>query len=98
MNTRYETPEALQHDARTLADDARALLAATSNIADEKVTAARQRLETALERGRDLLNRGQDQARMQMQAADQCVRRNPYQTIGMAFGLGAVLGYLFNRR
>lgn len=98
MSTHYETPDALRHDVRTLAEDARALLTATSDIADEKVAAARRRLETALANGRDLLDRAQDQARTQLREADDCVRRYPYESIGVAFGVGAVLGYLLNRR
>ena len=49
METRYELPRALRHDARTLVSDARALFDATSEIADEKVTIARRRLGEALE-------------------------------------------------
>lgn len=98
MRTHYETPGALRHDAHTLADDTRALLTATANMADEKVVAARRRVEAAIANGRDLLDRAQEQTQRHLQAADHQVRRYPYESIGIAFGIGAVLGYIFRRR
>ena len=43
-------------DIQNLTDDVRALLAATAQSADEKVVAARNRLESAMETGRNLLD------------------------------------------
>ncbi len=94
MNTHYETPNALRHDARTLAEDARALILATADSADEKVSQARARLEKALNDGRELLQAAQHKAQDGIQTADGCVRRNPYQFLAAAFGAGAVLTYL----
>lgn len=96
--SRYETPDAVRHDAHTLAEDARALLDATSEIADEKVAAARQRLEDALVSGRNVYNRLHERAVEGAKAADKCVRENPYQSIAIAFGIGAVVGFLLPRR
>lgn len=94
----YETPDALRHDARTLAVDARALLDATSEIADEKVAEARKRLEAALAAGKDTYGRIKEQAIEKAKAADKCVHENPYQYIAIAFGVGALVGFLFPRR
>jgi ElaB/YqjD/DUF883 family membrane-anchored ribosome-binding protein len=96
--SRYETPNALRNDARTLADDARALLEATSEITDEKVAEARQRLTDALESGRQTFSRIQEKASQGAQMADQAIRNNPYQSIAIAFGVGALLGFLVSRR
>ncbi len=96
--TRYETPDALRHDSRTLAADARALLEATANIADEAVTDARQRLSDALDNSKDLYNRLQDRAVQGAKVADKTIRENPYQSIGVAFGIGALLGFLLARK
>lgn len=98
MNSRYETPEAVRHDAHTLAEDARALLQATADVADEKVAEARKRLERALESGQNILSRVQETASAGVTAADKCVRENPYEAAAIAFGLGAVLGFLITRR
>lgn len=95
---RYETPTALRHDARTLADDARALLEATAEVADEKVAEARRRLSEALERGHETYALLRDKARQGAKAADEAVRQHPYETIVAAFGIGALVGFLLSRR
>lgn len=96
--TRYETPNALRHDARTLAEDARALLDATAEATDAKITEARQRLAEALDNGKQTYVRLKDKANEKVQAADQVIRSNPYQTLAVAFGVGALIGYLMSRR
>jgi ElaB/YqjD/DUF883 family membrane-anchored ribosome-binding protein len=96
--TRYETPDALRNDAGTLAQDAGALLNATAEITDEKVTQARQRLTEAVNSSKQMLVRLQEKASQGVQVADQAIRSNPYQSIAVAFGVGALLGYLITRR
>jgi ElaB/YqjD/DUF883 family membrane-anchored ribosome-binding protein len=98
MNSRYETPQALRHDAHTLADDARALLEATAHVADEKITEARERLNEALERGKLTYARVKDKAIEGARAADETIRTHPYHTAGIAFGVGVLLGVVIARR
>lgn len=98
MNSRYETPAALQHDAHTLADDARALLTATAEVTDEKVAEARKRLEAALAETKNAYSKIQDRAIQSARAADQTVRSHPYESIAVAFGVGALVGFLISRR
>jgi ElaB/YqjD/DUF883 family membrane-anchored ribosome-binding protein len=95
---RYQTPNALRSDAQTLAQDARNLVDATAQIADEKVTAARARVSDALERGKDLYASMQGTVAEKARAADRCVRENPYQSIAIAVGVGILVGILMNRR
>jgi ElaB/YqjD/DUF883 family membrane-anchored ribosome-binding protein len=95
--TRYQTPNALRHDARTLAEEARALLEATAEVSDEKIAEARARLNEALASGKQTFARLQDKANQSVQAADQTIRSRPYQSIAIAFGVGALLGYLLTR-
>jgi ElaB/YqjD/DUF883 family membrane-anchored ribosome-binding protein len=94
----YQTPEALRHDARTLAEDARALYEATAELTDEKISGARKRLADALDRGRGIYSGLQEKAVEGAKAVDGCVRDHPYQSIAMAFGVGALLGILLSRR
>ncbi|HEY3915618.1 MAG TPA: DUF883 family protein [Verrucomicrobiae bacterium] len=96
--SRYETPDALKHDAHTLAEDARALLDATSDLTDQKIAEARQRLRDALESGKQTYARITDKAIQGAQAVDQTIRANPYQSLAIAFGIGALMGYLVSRR
>ena len=86
------------HEVSQLADDARALLAATADVAGEKVGEARQRLAAALESGKEIYGRVKDKAVAGAKVADQTVRENPYQAIAIGVGLGVLLGYLVGRR
>jgi ElaB/YqjD/DUF883 family membrane-anchored ribosome-binding protein len=87
----------MRRDAGTLAEEARALLEATAEITDEKVAEARQRLNEALAAGKQTYARLQEKASQGAQAADQAIRSHPYQSAAVAFGLGALLGYLITR-
>ena len=86
------------NDLGTLADDARALMAATADVAGDKVSEARKRLAAALESGKEFLSRAKDKAVKGAKATDQAVREHPYQAIGIAVGVGALIGYLVARR
>lgn len=90
----------VQHapDLESLAEDAKALLAATADVAEEKVVEARERLAEALDRGKATWVRVQDRAVEGAKATDQVIRTHPYQALGVAFGVGAVLGLLLARR
>jgi ElaB/YqjD/DUF883 family membrane-anchored ribosome-binding protein len=90
--------QADENDTGTLAEDARALMAATADVAGDKVAEARERFVTALENGKELVGRVRDKAVGRAKAADQVVRESPYQTIAIAFGVGTVIGFLLARR
>lgn len=85
-------------DINSLIEDARALLSATGHVAEDKVVQARQRLADALERGAETLEGWQDRAVAGAKAADKGIREHPYQAIGVAFGVGALVAYLVARR
>jgi ElaB/YqjD/DUF883 family membrane-anchored ribosome-binding protein len=94
----YETPTAVRHDAATLAAEAQALLEATAEIADQKVADARKRLAQALEVARQSISKMQQGALEGARCVDQAVRANPYQSMAVAFALGAWAGVLLRRR
>lgn len=81
-----------------ITDDASALLSATADVAEEKVIEARNRLKTALDSARDTYVVVQKKAMDNVKTADKTIRANPYYAIGIAFGAGALLGYLWRRR
>jgi ElaB/YqjD/DUF883 family membrane-anchored ribosome-binding protein len=87
-----------QNDMGTLAEDARALMAATADVAGEKVAAARQRLAAALESAKEIASRVRVKAADCAKATDEAVHVHPYPAIGIAFGVGTLLGYLVSRR
>jgi ElaB/YqjD/DUF883 family membrane-anchored ribosome-binding protein len=90
--------QASSNDLGTLADDARALMAATADVAGEKVSEARKRLAAALESGKKIFGRVKEKTVEGAKAADEAVHEHPYQAIGVAFGVGALIGYLVARR
>jgi len=82
----------------TLAQDARDLMAATADVAGEKVGEARNRLAAALERSKEIYGKVRDKTIQGAKATDEAVREHPYQAIAICFGVGALLGYLLGRR
>jgi ElaB/YqjD/DUF883 family membrane-anchored ribosome-binding protein len=89
--------QAISEDMSRLAEDARALMAATADVAGEKAAEARTRLAAALEKGKEVCDRVRAKAVESAKAADVVVRENPYQAIAVAFGVGAIIGYLVAR-
>ncbi len=81
------------NEIRQLAEDARALIAATADVGGEKVEEARKRLAAALERGKEIYGRVREKTVENAKTADEAVREHPYKAIGIALGVGAVLGF-----
>ena len=94
MNQNIET----QPETEQLIDDAQALLSATSHAAEGKVREARERLASALDKARAAWGTVQDKAVAGAKATDQAIRANPYTAIGVAAGVGALIGFLWARR
>jgi ElaB/YqjD/DUF883 family membrane-anchored ribosome-binding protein len=90
--------QAVSQDLGQLATDAQALLAATADVAGEKVSAARQRLAAALERAKEIGGCVRAKTVEGAKVVDQTVRENPYQAIAIGVGIGALLGFLVARR
>jgi ElaB/YqjD/DUF883 family membrane-anchored ribosome-binding protein len=90
--------QAIANDLGTLAEDARALMTATADVAGDKVGAARERLAAALDSAKEIAGRVREKAVKGAKAADQAVRDKPYQAIGIALAVGAVVAYFVMRR
>ncbi len=86
------------NELNQLAEDARALMAATTDVGGEKVAEARKRVASALESSKEICGRVRQQALEGAKAADQAVHQYPYQAIAIGVGVGAVLGYLLSCR
>jgi ElaB/YqjD/DUF883 family membrane-anchored ribosome-binding protein len=96
-NMSKHTP-APTNDIGSLAEDARELLAATADVAGEKVGEARKRLAAALERAKEIAANVRDKAVAGAKAADEAVHEHPYKAIAIGVGVGAIFGYLLARR
>lgn len=94
--------ERVLRDLKMLAHNAEGLLKATAGDVSEKANEARARLSGALERARATCDRVQEEAAAPVEAAakktDTVIREHPYESIGMAFGLGLLVGVLVGRR
>jgi len=90
--------QATHNDIGSLAEDARALMSATADVAGEKVGEARKRLAAALDSAKHIAANVRDKAVAGAKVADQTVRENPYQAIAIGVGVGAILGYILARR
>jgi ElaB/YqjD/DUF883 family membrane-anchored ribosome-binding protein len=86
------------NDVNSLAEDASALMAATADVAGEKVGEARKRLAAALDRAKVIAGRVREKAVQGAKAADEAVHEHPYQAMFIALGVGALIGYLAARR
>jgi ElaB/YqjD/DUF883 family membrane-anchored ribosome-binding protein len=65
---------------------------------DNDVTEQREGTRKVLEDMKALYKRAEDKAVEQAKNADKVIRDHPYQTIGIAFGLGLLIGVLAARR
>lgn len=72
-----------------LTEDAHALMSTTSEAAGE----SRNRLAAALERGKEVYGRIQGKAIDCTKATDKALRDHPYRAMGIAFAVGALVGY-----
>lgn len=109
MTTRkhYETPESvtvddLMKDLKAVVNDAEELLRETENQAGERIEEIRARATESLGSARERLRAaGADlgmRARAAGQSADDYVHENPWPAIGVAAGIGLLVGLLGRRR
>lgn len=93
--------ERLVTDLRALINDAEELLKVTANQAGETVTIARQKIEQSLIEGKKALADAEkvlvQKTREAADVADDYVRDNPWSAVGIAVGLGLLLGVLIRR-
>jgi ElaB/YqjD/DUF883 family membrane-anchored ribosome-binding protein len=88
----------LVDDFKVVCQDAEALARVTAGDLGEKVKEARGRLNASLESARQSFDRLQVQAQEKARQADQVIRAHPYESVGVCFGIGVLLGVLLGRR
>ncbi len=93
--------EKLMVDLRTLITDAEELLKATTSQAGEKVAVARQKIEQSLLEGKTALAEAEkaviERSKQYADIADVYIRENPWNAVGIAAGVGLILGLLIRR-
>jgi ElaB/YqjD/DUF883 family membrane-anchored ribosome-binding protein len=96
--TTQQANERLVGDLRAAGRDAEELLEATAGQAGEKAGEARGRLAAAVEAARVACLKLEETTAAAAKATDRCIREHPYETIGVAFGLGLLIGVLASRK
>ncbi|MDT9000705.1 DUF883 family protein [Paucibacter sp. APW11] len=90
--------ERLISDLHAVVAEAESLLKATAGQAGEGAAELRAKVQASLDRARRGLHELQDAAREKAKAADAYVHEKPWQAIGVAAGIGLLLGMLIARR
>lgn len=90
--------EKLGADLKNLSHDAEAVLHATAGQAGEKMTELRGRLASTLESCKATYRRIEEKTVAGAKVADKTIREHPYESIGVAFGVGLLIGVLVGRR
>jgi ElaB/YqjD/DUF883 family membrane-anchored ribosome-binding protein len=96
--TTEQTNEELAGDLKEVVRDAEDLMKATAGQTGEKVSEVRQRLAAALESAKATCHRLEEKTVAAAKATDRTIREHPYESIGIAFGLGLLVGVLVARR
>jgi ElaB/YqjD/DUF883 family membrane-anchored ribosome-binding protein len=96
------TREKLVDDVKEVLRDADVLLRETAGQLGEKAKDARQRLERGIEvakvRLTDLQKQSIEQTKIAAKATDEFVHEHPWQSVGVAFAIGAFVGVLIGRK
>lgn len=98
-----KTPsDRLLTDLHQVVSDAESLLRATADQTSAHASELRARVQTTLDRAKGSLGDFQsvavERARAASKATDEYVHDNPWQSIGVAAGVGLLLGLLLTRR
>ena len=69
-----------------------------TNRLEEEKSRIRANLENVIEKAKDACERLQNQTAAAAKATDKTIRDHPYEALGVAFGLGVLIGVLVSRR
>jgi ElaB/YqjD/DUF883 family membrane-anchored ribosome-binding protein len=96
------TKEKLVQDFKVVVSDAEELLRATASQAGEKVAVAREKVQESLHRAKVKLAEAEeiliDKGKQAARVTDEYVHDNPWKAVGIAAGIGFVIGLLIGRR
>jgi ElaB/YqjD/DUF883 family membrane-anchored ribosome-binding protein len=93
--------EKLMQDLRVVVADAEELLRATAGQAGDKAAAARERIQESLVNAKERLVAAEEavleRTREAAKATDEYVHENPWRAVGIAAGVGLIIGMLISR-
>ena len=96
--TTHQANQRLSKDLKVVMHDAEELLKATAGEAGEKFKHVRERLGDTLMAAKHTCERIGEKTVEAAEATDQVIRKHPYESIGVAFGIGILIGVFVGRR
>jgi len=96
------TKEKLVADFKVVVADAEELLRATASLAGDKAAAARDKIQESLRDAKYRLTQAEEaimlKSKQAAKATDEYVHEHPWKAVGIAAGVGLVIGLLIGRR
>jgi ElaB/YqjD/DUF883 family membrane-anchored ribosome-binding protein len=100
-STDIVTRDKLMADLRVVVSDAEELLKLTAGQAGEKIAAARDKIQRGLDQAKtklvELEGKAVEKTKAAARATDAYVHENPWKSIGVAAGVGFLIGWLLGR-
>ena len=88
----------LVSDLKTVTKDAEELLKTVSGEEGNGSRELRARLSSAIQSAKETYRRLQEKAAAGAKATDKAIREHPYESLGVAFGVGLLVGVLVARK
>jgi len=98
MTKNEGSTEKLVTDLKRVVRDSEELLKDSAGVVGEKALDLRERLSQTLESAKATCRRMEERAIEGAKASDKVIRAHPYESIGIAFGLGLLIGVLVARK
>jgi ElaB/YqjD/DUF883 family membrane-anchored ribosome-binding protein len=96
--TNRESGEKVMQDLKALVRDGEQLLKAGAGELGEKGHELRARMQATIESAKATCLRLEEKAVAGAKVADKAIREHPYQAVGIAFGIGLLIGVLATRK
>ncbi len=98
MNASDINTDRLVSDLKTVTKDAEELLKTVSGEQGNGSSEIRMRLSSAIDSAKATYRRLEERAVAGAKATDKVIREHPYESLGVAFGLGLLVGVLVTRK
>jgi ElaB/YqjD/DUF883 family membrane-anchored ribosome-binding protein len=102
QNTEQAPQDALQVELQALIGDAEKLLQHAADLAGDQADELRKHIQLNLQRARETLSGGEDAIRQgaedMQRASATYIKNNPLQALGIAAGVGLLIGLLLGQR
>jgi ElaB/YqjD/DUF883 family membrane-anchored ribosome-binding protein len=98
MNASEINTDRLVSDLKTVTRDAEELLKTVSGEKGNGSNDMRARLSSAIESAKTTYHRLEEKTVAGAKATDKAIRAHPYESLGVAFGMGLLVGVLVGRK